>query len=156
LKKLCIAICTIGLLGFVRPETVLAAIEGPVTLARVGEESVVIWDCTQRLGELRDAKATNDDVMRDLESNAALVLGQEAQAVEKDTRHVTVRVLYRKLGSFDPTYRAVTFAGIERLLNLTVATPFSMPQVVNWSMQLKAGKAPPDVTITISGSLPAQ
>lgn len=132
------------------------AVEGTVTLARVSTEALVIWDCTDRVSALRDAKVPNPDILKTLESEAATVLADTSRKVAKQSQSLTVRVLYRKLGAFDPRYRAVTFAGIEPLVTVTSALPVTEKQAATWADALKAGQTPKELKVAVIGELPAQ
>lgn len=138
------------------PRPAAADVPGTVTLARVGPQTLVLWDCTDRLSSLRDAKTVNSAILLDLEADAAMVLAQTAPRLPKEAKTLTVRAIYRKLGSFNPEYRAVTFAGIERLFTLTSRIPLDEKRANSWPDQLKAGQPPADLELVMTGQLPPQ
>jgi len=136
--------------------TASAAVMGTVTVARLGANALVLWDCTERLSALRDTKTPNSDILKAVEAEGALVLAQSSSDIGKQSQTLTVRALYKKLGTFNPQYRAVTFAGVERLVTLTAKLPVTGKQAAAWSDAFKAGHIPKDVKIEIIGELPPQ
>jgi hypothetical protein len=100
------------------PENV---VPGHAVLAKPGGEALVIWDASPVVAMIVTSKMTDADANDVLERDAAHVLAEMANNLDKSAKSVTVRVVYSKTGAVSPIYGAATFAGVERYALLTVA-----------------------------------
>jgi hypothetical protein len=139
--------------AIVFPVAVAAAVQGTVVTAKSGAHAMVIWDATPAVAGIVSDKQPRDAAMKSLESQAMQIAGQRAPSLS-DAQTITVRVVYQKTGAVNPAYGTPTFAGVERVFDLTVDAAAAKSQSAALSQALAAGNTPKGVTVQVSGELP--
>jgi hypothetical protein len=129
------------------------AIPGNVTVARDGVHSLLIWDASPLVKSLTSAKTPRDQALAQLESDALSIAA--ARASQLTAAHdITVRVVYLKTGDVDPAYGAPTLQGVERLATVQASRGDLTSHQATLVDQLKAGKVPQGVNVSVIGQLP--
>jgi len=129
-------------------------VPGHVIVARTQGAALLIWDATAEIAAITAAKLSNDDANARIERDALRVLAASLGAV-KNSKTVTVRVLYARTGDVSPVYGTPTFAGIERYANLTVDTRAAAADKDKWEEERDPKVAPPAwIAYKILGQLP--
>ena len=131
----------------------LASVSGTVVTAKSGEHALILWDATPAVVTIVDNKQPRDAAMESLESQAMQIAGERAPALT-DAKTITVRVVYQKIGAVNPAYGTPTFAGVERVLDLTVDAPTAKTQSGALAKSLASGTTPKGVTLQVTGVLP--
>jgi hypothetical protein len=129
--------------------------EGPVTMARTHGDATAVWDATDELAELIGKKTGKDEILRTLEADATQILTKRAQTLKGNVDSFKVTVIYQRTGAISPKYQVATFLGLERLLAVKATMPLAQNNS-DWSSQIRAGKPPKDVEISIIGNLPPE
>ena len=127
-----------------------------VVLTRAHGDALAIWDATSTVTTLVSSKASSDQALRQIESEAFAVLVQKHKSLPADATTLTVQVIYQKTGAVSPTYQVATFSGIERLLTVKASIAEIAAHAADDQTQISAGKIPAGVTIVISGKLPPE
>jgi hypothetical protein len=128
-------------------------VSGAVIMAKATSASTLfIWDATPYVTQLVADKMLGDDGLHALEASAIQALAGKAK--KATTVALTLRVLYTKTGAVSPVYGAPTFAGIERVLTISVERTALAKDADAWSTSLGKGTTPDGVKIDISGQLP--
>jgi len=122
-------------------------------LARAGANAIVLWDVTDLLPSLLAGPASDDAIVRELESDAARAAGAHSHDVPS-AQTIAVRIVYARIGKVSPVYRSATYAGFERLMTVVFPAPLSTKRAAEFALKLKRGDRLPEVTIDRSGSLP--
>jgi len=126
---------------------------GTVIVARGGADAVLIWDATPVVAALTSSKTPHQECMRRLESEAMNVLAGHAVSLPV-ARTISVRVVYKKLGSVSPEYGDATLAGLEALFILSARRT----DIVQYGKDI--GRAPGSgatikaAKLTVTGDLP--
>jgi hypothetical protein len=129
---------------------------GPVVLTRAHGEPTAIWDATSDLTTILGTKPSAEETLRRLEADAVTVLVQKAKSVKPDEKWLTVQAIYQRSGAVSPAYQTATFLGVEHLFTLKAAVADADANAAAWSAQLKSGKVPSGVTISVTGKLPPE
>lgn len=129
---------------------------GPVVLTRAHGQPTAIWDSTPDLTAIVATKPTAEEAMRRLEADAVTVLVQKGKVLKPDEKTLSVQVIYQRNGAVSPSYQTATFLGVEHLLVLKAAVADAETNADAWAAQLKSGKVPAGVTITVTGKLPPE
>ncbi|MBV8688566.1 MAG: hypothetical protein JOZ59_00535 [Candidatus Eremiobacteraeota bacterium] len=129
--------------------------QGTVTLTKARGDALAVWDATNELTAIVAQKPTKKDALAQLESDAALIFGNRAPALNKRAKTLSVLVLYTKTGAISPTYHTATFEGVERLLTFKAFVRQSA-QAAQWAQELRAGHPVRAVSITVTGQLPPE
>jgi len=128
--------------------------EGSVIVTKTHGDALAIWDATPVLTGLVSRKAGHDDIMRELESDAATIMVQKLPVYKKTARTLTLMVLYAKTGAISPTYNVATFEGVEKLLTLRASTRTRLAG--DPARDFRAGKTPASVQLRVIGKLPPE
>lgn len=129
---------------------------GPVVLSRAHGDALAIWDATADLTALLANKTSAEDALRRLEADAVTVMAEKAKLLPSDAKTLTVQVIYQRTGAISPTYQVATFAGIERLLTVKAPVNEIAAKSAAWSAELRVGKTPAALTVTVAGKLPPE
>jgi hypothetical protein len=129
---------------------------GPIVLARTGSDALVLWDASSEMISLIANKMPADAMMRKLESDAVVILGDRAKAVASGTKTLTVQVIYQRSGAISPAYQTATFLGIEHLVAVKAPLPAAATRGDAWAEDVRNGKTPDELTVTVSGKLPPE
>lgn len=127
---------------------------GPVTVTRTHGDGLAVWDATSILAGLMARKASRDEIMQELESDASTILLDKMHVYRKTAHTMTVVVLYAKTGAISPTYNVATFEGVERLFSIKAATNARLPK--DSAAELRGGKTPAGIQVTVTGQLPPE
>jgi hypothetical protein len=129
---------------------------GAAVLARGGADALVIWDASGEIAGLIGNKSSAETIMRRVESDAALVLGDRSKSLSSGAKMITVRVVYQRTGAISPAYQTATFQGIENLVSVKAPVSSALVRSDKWADELRNGKIPDEVTVTVSGKLPSE
>ncbi len=91
-----------------------------VVTVRASGAALLIYDATPDVRSILQAKLSDADANARLAHDAVLAVAA-SKSVLHDVTSLTVRVVYTKLGEFNPEYNAVAFAGVERYALLTIS-----------------------------------
>ncbi|MDQ2664266.1 MAG: hypothetical protein M3Y18_09610 [Candidatus Eremiobacteraeota bacterium] len=127
--------------------------QGNVAVSRSRGDAMVIWDATGELSDLVAAKASKNDVLERIESDAALIFAAKAPRLRKTAKTLSVVVLYTKTGAVSPTYHVATFEGVERLLVLKAR---ATANARDWAGKFSRGTVPSGASVTLTGQLPPE
>lgn len=127
---------------------------GAIVTARAGADALLLWDATPRLISLIKSGTSNEQIFDTVESEAIVVARERESSLPKTTKSITVRVIYHRTGEVSPVYGAPTFAGIEKLVTVTVPYPELSSHANAWYASLAAGQTPADVKVDVTGKLP--
>jgi hypothetical protein len=94
----------------------------------------------------------NDEALRQVQYQAAQLLIANAPSL-KAARTITLQVVYPRKPEFNPQYNADVLTSVERLMSLE-ATKNALQGQHDWLEQMRAGKTPQGLTITVTGQLP--
>jgi len=93
-----------------------------IVTVRASGEALLILDATPDVRSIVKAKLGDAAANAQLARDAALAVAASTNVLH-DVTSLTVRVVYTKLGEFNPDYNAVAFAGVERYALLTISGP---------------------------------
>jgi len=130
-----------------------STVQGTVVTAKTGTNALIMWDSTPAIESIVSNKQPRDAAMKSLESQAMQIAGQRAASLP-DSKTITVRVVYQKIGAVNPAYGTPTFAGIERVFDLTVDSSAVKTQSDALAKSLAGGTTPKGVTLQVTGELP--
>jgi hypothetical protein len=143
----------VPLAGFADDTPAFRPVSGAVIMAKATSTSTLfIWDATPYVTQLVADKVLGDDGLHAIEASAIQALADKAKKVT--TAALTLRVLYSKTGAVSPVYGAPTFAGIERVMTISVERTALAKNADAWSTTLGKGTTPDGVKIDVSGQLP--
>ena len=147
------ALGLVPLAGFADDTSAVRPVSGAVIMARAsGGSTLFIWDATAYVTQLVADKMLGDDGIHAIEASAIQALSEKSKNAA--TPAVSLRVLYSKTGAVSPVYGSPTFAGVERVMTISVKRDALEKNATAWSAALGSGKTPDGVTIEVSGSLP--
>lgn len=98
-------------------------------------------------------KQSASQALATLEAKAMHIAGEHAGTLG-DSATIAVRGIYSKVGAVNPAYGTPTFAGIEKIFDLTVPILSAKTQSASLAQALAKGFTPRAVTITVTGKLP--
>lgn len=131
----------------------IAANIGTVAEAKAGQFPLFLWDATPIVTRIVATKAPRRLALSRLEAQAVDILAKKL-TVLKDVKVLTMRLLYEKTGAVDPRYGSATFAGAERVFDLSVAATLLRTHAEALSKSLADGKVPSTVHLVVTGKLP--
>ena len=126
---------------------------GTIVVAKPDGDALILWDVTTLVAEIVSEKTPRDEALRDLESQAVGVMSSRVTAL-KSAQTISVRVIYLRTGDINPAYRAATLAGVEKVVTIKAPVSKVNAQSAVWAKELKDGKVPSDITVSVTGKLP--
>lgn len=127
-----------------------ASDQGTVVVARVGTSPLLLWDATPLVAKIVSGKVETREAMRDLESQALVLL---AERLPQNANEGTIRIIYKKTGAVSAAYGEASFAGIERLADISTDRTH-LAHVKQLAAAMKSGKTPAGIRVDVQGELP--
>ncbi len=109
-------VCVCSALGPVSAQTTTQ----DIVTVRASGAALLILDATPDVRSILQAKLSDPAANARLAHDAVLAI-VGSKGVLHDVTSLTVRIVYTKLGEFNPDYKAVAFAGVERYATLTLS-----------------------------------
>ncbi len=138
--------------GVVAP--VRSAVLGNSVVAKPGGDALIVWDASTELIRLENAKLSSDRISASLEHDALSVAAKNLSAIEKNSRSVSVRIVYVVSGGMSEKYHAETFGHTEHYALLTLPYRNAAANLDHWKSLAPAAPIPHWVRVKITGSLP--
>jgi hypothetical protein len=129
---------------------------GPAVLTRAHGDALAIWDATADLTAIIATNPSAEVTLQRLEADTFTVLVTKSKALKADAKTLSVSTIYRRSGAISPQYQTATFLGVEKLLTLEANVEAAQANEPAWTEQLRAGKIPGGVTVTVTGKLPPE
>jgi hypothetical protein len=122
-------------------------------IARAGTSALILFDVTNAVVDATRNHTPHDQTMTHLEMLALQTLRSESGKLPNSTT-MTVRVLYDKVADLNPAYNVATYAGAEKVFDMTISRPALLSQYDNLAAQLAQGTVAAPLKLDVTGELP--
>lgn len=126
---------------------------GHIIVARATSDALLIWDASAAVTKIVTARTPDSDANASLEREALQLLAGKVAEL-KDTKTISLRVIYNKTGDVSPIYGSATFAGVERYAVLSMATADLVADRDKWRELNEKAAVPAWIGFKILGALP--
>jgi hypothetical protein len=152
IKRLCLFIAVVSAMAGAVCAADVLPVQGPVILARNGEQATYLWDASQYVSALVKARRFGDDGLHAIEATGISALANKA--AESSARTLILKVVYTKSGAVSPVYGVSTFIGVENVFTMTVSRADLVKNGAAWAQSAANGSPPPQIKIDVTGQLP--
>jgi len=138
------------------PAAADTATPGPkAIIARTGTSALILLDVTTAVADATKNHAPPAQTMAQLETLALQTLRTESDRLPNSTT-LTVRVLYDKIAALNPAYNVATYAGAEKVFDMTVSRQALLSQYDQLVSQLAKGTVAAPLKVDVTGELPPE
>ncbi len=122
-------------------------------IARAGTSALILLDVTNAVVDATKNHSPHDQTMTQLETLALQTLRTESDKLPNSAT-LTVRVLYDKIADLNPAYNVATYAGAEKVFDMTISRQALLSQYDKLSEQLAHGTVAAPLKVDVTGELP--
>ena len=122
-------------------------------IARAGASALILLDVTNTVADATKNHTPQAQTMTQLETLALQSLRTESDKLPNSAT-LTVRVLYDKIAALNPAYNVATYAGSEKVFDMTISRQALLSQYDNFAAQLARGTVAAPLKVDVTGELP--
>jgi len=122
-------------------------------IARAGTSALILLDVTNTVTDATKNHNPQVQTMTQLETLALQTLRTESDKLPNSTT-LTARVLYDKIAPLNPAYNVATYAGAEKVFDMTISRQALLSQYDQLIVQLAHGTVAAPLKVEITGELP--
>jgi hypothetical protein len=136
------------------PAAADTATPGPkAIIARAGTSALILLDVTTTVADATKSHTPHDQTMTQLETLALQTLRTESDRLPHSAM-LTARVLYDKIAALNPAYNVATYAGAEKVFEMTISRQALLSQYDALAAQIAHGTVTAPLKIDVTGELP--
>lgn len=141
------------LLGFYGLSTAIAE-GGHVIVVRPSGDALVIWDATDRVIGIVHDKVGDKDANAILERDGLKALSSKLSSLNKSSRRVTLRIVYKKTAAVNSEYGTPTLEGVEKYATIDFAGKDAFADRDHWTKLAPQASLPGWIQYSVTGQLP--
>lgn len=145
LSLFCIAVCS---------SATVAGDVGHVIVVRPSGDALVIWDATSQVIDIVHDKVADKDANDRLERDGLKALSSKMSSLNKSSRQLTLRVVYKKTAAVNSEYGTPTLEGVEKYATIDLDAKDAFGDRDGWTKLSPHASLPSWIKFNVIGQLP--